>query len=181
MQRISRKEAIQSNLKRYYTGKPCKKGHIAERSTSNLTCLECIKLSKRRYYEDNRSKCLARSRRHYVANKEVYISNSVEYRRNNPDKYRAQNRKDRIKRSSRIKDSTPDWLSDSQLIAMDCEYQKSNLLTWATGKAYHVDHIIPLTGKEDGVHVVSGLNVPWNLKAIPAEDNLSKGCRFTIQ
>jgi hypothetical protein len=38
---ISRKEAIRSGLKRYFTGKPCKRGHIAERFVSGQRCLGC--------------------------------------------------------------------------------------------------------------------------------------------
>lgn len=38
---VTRKEAVRNRLGRYYTGRPCKRGHIAERATSNRTCLQC--------------------------------------------------------------------------------------------------------------------------------------------
>lgn len=37
-------EARAAGLHRYFTGQPCKHGHIAERLVSNHTCLECVRL-----------------------------------------------------------------------------------------------------------------------------------------
>lgn len=75
---ISRADARAQGLKRYFTGMPCKHGHVTERLTSNLTCVECgrkkLKLYKqslgpdaerdrlRRYAEANRDKVNSRSR-----------------------------------------------------------------------------------------------------------------------
>jgi hypothetical protein len=39
----SRKEAIKAKRTKYYTGKPCKHGHVAERYTIMGTCVECLK------------------------------------------------------------------------------------------------------------------------------------------
>src|SRR5215472_876784 len=41
MELISRAEAKARGLKRYFTGRPCKHGHIAERSFPKSTCLAC--------------------------------------------------------------------------------------------------------------------------------------------
>jgi hypothetical protein len=38
---VTRKEAIRRGLVRYFTGKPCKHGHCAERNTNDRICHEC--------------------------------------------------------------------------------------------------------------------------------------------
>lgn len=38
---IPRKTAISEGLPRYFTGKPCKHGHITERKLSNGECIGC--------------------------------------------------------------------------------------------------------------------------------------------
>jgi len=45
MKLISRKEAVDSGLKFYFTGVPCVRGHIAKRYTAKSYCLECSRES----------------------------------------------------------------------------------------------------------------------------------------
>lgn len=40
---IDRKDAAARELVRYFTGKPCIAGHVAERYTRNGGCVECVK------------------------------------------------------------------------------------------------------------------------------------------
>lgn len=40
---VSRAEAVSLGLKRYFTGKPCKNGHIAERALPSSNCVVCSK------------------------------------------------------------------------------------------------------------------------------------------
>ena len=41
MKKIEREDAQARELTRYYTGRPCKHGHVAERYTQNGMCVEC--------------------------------------------------------------------------------------------------------------------------------------------
>ena len=68
--------------------------------------------------------------------------------------------------------ATPKWLDTEQLRQIGNFYGLAKLLTEATGIKHHVDHIVPLQGKQ-----VSGLHVPWNLQVLPAAENISKGNR----
>lgn len=45
-----RAEAIKNNQTLYFTGKPCKYGHIAHRFTNNGTCKECFKVIAKKSY-----------------------------------------------------------------------------------------------------------------------------------
>lgn len=42
MQIISRDEAIELSLVRYFTGVPCKHGHLAERYVAGKSCIVCL-------------------------------------------------------------------------------------------------------------------------------------------
>ena len=64
---------------------------------------------------------------------------------------------------------TPSWLSSEDLWIIGEIYKLSALRTELTGVKWHVDHIVPLQGKN-----VSGLHVPLNLQVIPSQDNISK-------
>tara|TARA_R110000868_G_scaffold18467_5_gene81144 strand:- start:376 stop:951 length:576 start_codon:yes stop_codon:yes gene_type:complete len=66
--------------------------------------------------------------------------------------------------------ATPKWLTERHLYKMQCIYKVAAQLTAHGSEKWHVDHIIPIRGKD-----VCGLHVPWNLQVLPAKMNLSKG------
>ena len=41
---ISRAEAQALGLKKFFTGQPCRRGHVAERYTNGGACVECVRL-----------------------------------------------------------------------------------------------------------------------------------------
>ena len=89
METISRQEAKAKGLTRYYTGKPCKRGHVAERYVSNGHCVECDK--KRR--EANSEKYREYHRKRYEANPEKNRERARKWREANPEKSRERSRK----------------------------------------------------------------------------------------
>ena len=93
----------------------------------------------------------------------VKCNNSYWFK-NNRQKH---NLKEANRRAKKL-NATPKWLSKEDKIKI-----KEIYMTCPDG--WHVDHIIPLQGKD-----VSGLHVPWNLQHLPAKENIIKGNKVTI-
>ncbi|AUR92528.1 hypothetical protein NVP1173O_52 [Vibrio phage 1.173.O._10N.261.55.A11] len=89
MEIISKKEAKEKGLKRYFTGKSCEYGHIAERQLSSGDCLEC----KAEYRKKNKDKKAERQREYYKQNKDKISKREKERYNKNKDKI-AERRKD---------------------------------------------------------------------------------------
>ena len=70
---------------------------------------------------------------------------------------------------------TPSWLTDIDKERIQNEYKLAALLTKLTGESWHVDHTIPLQGKN-----VSGLHTPSNLKVMRGVENISKGNSYAF-
>jgi hypothetical protein len=51
---ITRAEAKALGLKRYFTGKPCKRGHVCERKADDGCCLECARKLSREWQRERR-------------------------------------------------------------------------------------------------------------------------------
>ena len=94
----------------------------------------------------------------------------INYNYNNSEAGRRtkQNAKTNLRRARMI-NATPKWITDKDKKEMQKIYK-------SCPKGYHVDHIVPLRGKN-----VCGLHVPNNLRVVPAYVNMSKGNRFDIR
>ena len=94
-------------------------------------------------------------------------------------KYAKQNRPKRnsftAKRKAAKLNRTPPWLNKEHLQQIEDLYLIAKMFQMYTGQEYHVDHVIPLQGKN-----VSGLHTPWNLQVLPAKENLIKGNKHVI-
>lgn len=178
---ITRAEAKARGLKRFFTGKQCKRGHISIRRVSDSSCLECRRAEDRvRYQADpgkvnqrakewaaaNPERARERARAWVAANREKDREKGRRYAREHPEQAReACRRRDAAKLKA-----TPAWADRAAILAV---YAEAERLTRETGVPHHVDHIVPLKHP-----LVCGLHVGTNLRAIPASENRAKGNRW---
>lgn len=90
---ISRSEAKERSLTRYFTGKPCKHWHVAERIVSNGTCIECSRSKDAEYRKKNADKLSSKKANYYQKNSEKIRAKFAKYRNENNDNVRANDRK----------------------------------------------------------------------------------------
>lgn len=186
----TRAEAKALKAPYYFTGEPCKNGHISKRKTSNSGCHECKKVTDAarrqtseyknmmRELQAHRRKCPEISAKESIAQSERRKTESYRekvrpfnrgYKRSNRAKFNAY---DANRRAAKI-ERTPGWITEANNAAIMATYDKARLLTKETGIEHHVDHIIPLQGS-----LVSGLHVPENLQILTAAENLGKSNSF---
>lgn len=88
MKLISYSEARTLGLSHYFTGKPCKLGHISERTSSNATCVECSRQFKSNYRNSNKEKISKKAAEYSKQNRDL-INNTRRNTRKKPDKVEA--------------------------------------------------------------------------------------------
>jgi len=92
-----------------------------------------------------------------------------QYRKDNPEITMESDARKRAQRMKRL----PSWQSDLDRKNISEIYDVRRLVDELTGIPHHVDHVIPLQGKN-----VSGLHTPDNLLIVPARENMSKKAKF---
>lgn len=183
-------------------GTLCKRGHDhgggSYRNSSG--CVQCDAEHSARWTAANKERAAETKRRSHRkdparmakmradwkrAYPEKVLAMAAAYRESNRDKCRlasrtwaraAENRpklvaKTRL-RGMRKRRAMPPWVDRA---AVEAFYAKAASRRAATGAAYEVDHIVPLTHP-----LVCGLHVPANLRVIPALENRTKGNRFEV-
>ena|SRR3990167_1813320 len=171
MKIIARKDSKARGLSRYFTSKPCKHGHIAERRVGNGDCIRCIyfrsrarrvkDMEKTRAYYRLRRKINGNAIRMYAktwnkANPEVYRI----WKKNNRGKINAQTN---LYRACKLK-ATPVWACKQTIVDFYIEAQYQGM---------QIDHIVPLRNKN-----VCGLHVENNLQLLSKKENNYKNNLF---
>ncbi len=182
---ISKREAESSGVRRYYTGKPCKNGHLEYRDVKH-GCRGCRREKERarkktgkgrevrreaeRRYRSSpkgREKAALRKKKRLEKIKadpvlfEAYKAKQKERKRRylTTSSGKASQKRKSFFNEEKIRLATPKW----------CDKTTINNFISNCPEGHHVDHIIPLRGG-----TVWGLNIPENLQYLPAKENILK-------
>lgn len=126
---------------------------------------ELVKQRAKAWDAANPDKVSEKNIRYKNKNKEKVLEYNREWNKANKDKkasYQAKRRAIQLQR-------TPKWLDEEDFWMIEEAYSLAKLRTQMLGIPFHVDHVIPLQGRN-----VCGLHTPTNLQVIPAKENLSK-------
>ena len=192
---IMREEAKEQGLVRYFTGVPCKRGHISERKVSTGDCLACgraVHLERSKtdseYVQKNRENsrrqrrerkpwyvkaCATANHHRMIMRNATHASRTIKKAQTewweNPDQALIDREKKNewaVLRRRRIEQSTPHWVNKKHIHKL---IQHARVLTEQTGIEHEVDHYYPVSGA-----TVCGLTVPWNLQVITQQENRAK-------
>ena len=146
-----------------------------------LKCKSCASVYMKDYYKKNKEKTLAWSRQYYKDHVEEKAAYGKARRKSHPEKSYRVNKNWSDKNPGRTCYYSANYyarklhrtllISDEKKILSF--YQRAADMTAKKGIPHHVDHIIPLNGKN-----VSGLHVHWNLQVLTATANLKKGNKY---
>lgn len=193
-----RQQALASGLLRYFTGKPCPHGHVAERYVSTMQCVECARSYAGKWKESNpttsaevnrqwrarnpekvrewkaasqkrnRAQANTRNLRYAETHREQINARIAAWAKANP----AKNAAKRMRRIAAKLQRTPAW-ADHEAIGMVYQAAQIARVTWSDVEI-HVDHVLPLRGRS-----VSGLHTHRNLQILTAKANRTKAIHFS--
>ena len=205
MELLTRKDALSIGAKYYFTGKPCRNGHLSKRQVKTYKCLECHRLRESQRFIDNRDEHLARQREQraiarqdpeWRANKYANdkksdqkffkkhgVSRSAMRRHRSPAAKMAHAFRVRVRQVIRLESQLKS--SDALLgcthdqLVQHLESQFLPGMSWNNYGDWHVDHIRPCASFDllDPEQQARCFHYT-NLQPLWAKDNISKGAKY---
>lgn len=184
----TRKEAKELGVMFFYTGQPCKWGHIAPRYVSSNGCCVCREESWQRHYKENREELIkkrvkyeierfkndpefrererTRLKKYFSKNPEKKKEANDKYSEKYPERRRDSWAKKNYKRKKAVNAYSSDELTE---FAFSEARELCRMREEVTGFNWDVDHVVPLISDK-----VCGLHKWTNFAVIPASVNRSK-------
>jgi 5-methylcytosine-specific restriction endonuclease McrA len=192
---ITRKEARAQGLQRYFTGRPCKHDHTAERMTCNGGCVLCrdgwramhperVQMSRDKWVQNNPEREIESKRRWRLASPEKQKAASNRWAALNRDRILARGRRYSRRHPERVK--AKDQRRRAKVLGADGKHTAADLRTILAAQKYrcaycrrsiqkkrHLDHIEPISK--------GGSNDRTNLQFLCGACNLRKGAKDPIK
>lgn len=179
--RAERHKAKLAGTSRYYSSRPCKRGHFSERATASGVCVECRRIRERERYPD-RYEAYIKPRRQTDHGRAVAAEKMRRHRRQ-----MSQERLDLLRSQAKLRSRIWRRENPGHRNALKAAYKAAKVRASPLGKTgndvvefyrlcpkgMQVDHIVPLRGKN-----VCGLHVIANLQYLSPKDNRNKSARF---
>lgn len=199
---VNRAEAKTNGDKKYFTGKPCKRGHVSQRWVSTCMCCECLKVDARdKYWSDpDAARLHAREKYnpeyqawYYAENKDAISARNAKWLKDNAGRKKEIDAKYRSENKEKIRRANAKWASENPETRLTNWRNRSAMIRMAEGThtAQDVKDIYESQLGEcvycgsdlsDGYHVdhimplvLGGSNWSSNLQCLCATCNLRKG------
>lgn len=174
---IKRSYAKSLGLIHYFTGKPCKHGHISKRTVGDGRCCQCgkdrdrseylnrnkarISLREKEYREKHKEHRKSLLKNWYEKTKLDEVPYHTKWRLSNKDdpEFRFKKVQNETRRRARKKNAIPKWE----------DAKKTREFYRNRPKGMHVDHMVPLVSD-----FVCGLHWHGNLQYLTISENSSK-------
>lgn len=115
MKKVTKSEAIEQGLNYYFTGKPCKHGHVSERYINGGACVACQRIKSKEFSKNNVESERIRKHLDYLAHKEERNDRNKSWQKRNRAKvsayvakWREKNREKVNERAAELRRKNPE-------------------------------------------------------------------------
>lgn len=153
--------AREAGAERYFTGKPCIRGHLSERTTHNGACIQCAVPRLKEWRKRNPKSLLAQNKRSHKKNAIKLRARCRAYKKSNPQVTRAYNENRRARKAA-----TNGAISSEQFeIILKKQKYRCSWCAASIKKKAHMDHRVPLSkGGEHSIRNVVGSCPTCNMR-----------------